>query len=241
MRRRRVRQQRAARGDRQRHVLAVIAIKGDDTELLRERSATVVAAEMPRRERAHRSQRVERHTLAHRLRRQHFARLQSLQLGREPRRAYLRERDASGCEIQRRDADLLSVESERDEQVVLPCVEETGFGQCARRDDPDDLSFHRALGRRDVAHLLADRNGLAQLDQLLQILVDCVIGNAGHRDRRAVRLTASGQRDVEQLRRALRVVEEEFVEIAHPVEEEGVRVVGLDAKILLHHWAVRRL
>ena len=54
--------------------------------------------------------------------------------------------------------------------------------------------------------------------QLREILLDRVIGHAGHRNRRARRLSARGQRDVEQRRGALRVVEEELVEVAHAVE-----------------------
>jgi predicted glycosyl hydrolase (DUF1957 family) len=48
------------------------------------------------------------------------------------------------------------------------------------------------------------------------------------------------KRDVEQPRRFLRVVEEQLVEVAHPVEEQDVWVLGLDAQVLLHHWRVGR-
>ena len=40
-------------------------------------------------------------------------------------------------------------------------------------------------------------------------------------------------------RRALGVVVEQLVEIAHPVEQELVRMLRLDAQILLHHRRVR--
>ena len=66
------------------------------------------------------------------------------------------------------------------------------------------------------------------------------IRHAGHRDRRARRLTARGQRDVEESRGALRIVVEQLVEVAHPVEHQLVRMVGLDAQVLLHHRRVLR-
>ena len=66
-----------------------------------------------------------------------------------------------------------------------------------------------------------------------------MVGHAGHRDRRAGRLAARGERDVEQPRGALGVVVEELVEVAHPVEDELVRMLRLDAQILLHHRRVR--
>ena len=62
--------------------------------------------------------------------------------------------------------------------------------------------------------------------------------HAGHHDRLPGTLAARGQRDVEQPVRAPRVVEEQLVEVAHPVEHERVRMLRLDAKVLLHHRGV---
>jgi hypothetical protein len=49
---------------------------------------------------------------------------------------------------------------------------------------------------------------------------------------------ALGERDVEKLRGAARVVVEHLVEIAHPVEQQDVGMLSLDAQILLHHGGV---
>jgi hypothetical protein len=46
------------------------------------------------------------------------------------------------------------------------------------------------------------------------------------------------KRDVEQAGGLLGIVEEQLVEIAHPVEQQDVRMLGLDAQVLLHHWGV---
>ena len=116
--------------------------------------------------------------------------------------------------------------------------EQVALGQRARRDDADDLALDRPLGRADLADLLADRDRFAEPDQLGEVAVDRVHRHAGHRDRLAGARAARGQGDVEQAMRALRVVEEELVEVAHPVEEERVGMLGLDAQVLLHHRRV---
>ena len=48
-------------------------------------------------------------------------------------------------------------------------------------------------------------------------------------------LAALGQHDSERPARDLRVLEEQFVEIAHPVEQQAVRIGGLDLHVLRHH------
>jgi hypothetical protein len=54
----------------------------------------------------------------------------------------------------------------------------------------------------------------------------------------ARRLAARRQRDVEQLRRTSRIVEEQLVEITHPVEEQQPGMLRLDAEVLLHDRGV---
>ena len=48
-------------------------------------------------------------------------------------------------------------------------------------------------------------------------------------------LAAFGQRDVQRRCRFHGVFEEQFVEIAHAIEQEAVRVIGFDAQKLRHH------
>ena len=99
-------------------------------------------------------------------------------------------------------------------------------------DDARDLAPHRALVHANFAHLLDDGSTLTLADELAKVVVELVIGHAGHRDRRAVRFATLGQRDVQQLRSLARVLEEQLVEIAHPVEHERVRMLRLDAEVL---------
>src|SRR6185369_4564712 len=59
--------------------------------------------------------------------------------------------------------------------------------------------------------------------------------DAAHRDRLAGIRAALGQGDIQAGRRDLGVVEEQFEEITHPVEQQGVAGLVLEAAILGHH------
>ena len=56
----------------------------------------------------------------------------------------------------------------------------------------------------------------------------------------ALVLAALGQHDAERPRGDLGVVEEQLVEVAHPVEQQHAGVLRLDAQVLLHHRRVTR-
>src|ERR1051325_10778205 len=75
---------------------------------------------------------------------------------------------------------------------------------------------------------------MALRDQAVQILVGAVHRHAAHRDVLAEMLAALGQNDAERAARDLGVLEEQLVEITHPVEQEAVRIGVLDLDVLLH-------
>ena len=50
-----------------------------------------------------------------------------------------------------------------------------------------------------------------------------------------VMLAALGEHDAERARGDFGVLEEHLVEVAHPVEQQAVRIGGLDLDVLLHH------
>jgi hypothetical protein len=126
----------------------------------------------------------------------------------------------------------------RPERRVALGLQEPGVGQRPGRHDARDLALDEALARRRVADLVDDDRALAACDQAREMLVERVIRDARHRDRRAGRLPARGQRDVEQPRGALGVAVEELVKIAHPIEQQPVRMLVLEPKVLLHHGGV---
>ena len=68
------------------------------------------------------------------------------------------------------------------------------------------------------------------------------MGEAGHGNGLLSLVSvASGQRDPQQGGSTLGILAEKLVEIAHPKEQERVRVAGLELAILLHHRCRRRL
>src|SRR6185369_7110734 len=81
-----------------------------------------------------------------------------------------------------------------------------------------------------------DRDAKALRDQLVQIFVGAMDRHAAHRDVAPEMLAALGEHDAKRTRGYFGVLEEQFVEIAHPEEQETVRIGGLDLEILLHHW-----
>jgi hypothetical protein len=48
-------------------------------------------------------------------------------------------------------------------------------------------------------------------------------------------LGAFGQGIIERLSCRRRIIKEQFVKIAHPIKQQGLRVLRLDLKILRHH------
>jgi hypothetical protein len=81
---------------------------------------------------------------------------------------------------------------------------------------------------------------MAEPDQPVEILVGAMDRHAAHRDVAAEMFAALGEHDPERARGDFGVVEEQFVEIAHPVEQEAIRIGSLDLDILLHHGRCAR-
>ena len=133
-------------------------------------------------------------------------------------------------------ADLLH----RDHQARAARLEQPLLGNRAGRDQPHDLAPHDRLRSpllrlRRIFELLADGDAMAERDQTVEIVVGALDRDAAHADVFALVLAALGQHDAERPARDLRVVEEQFVEIAHPVEEQAIGIGGLDLEILRHH------
>ena len=168
-----------------------------------------------------------------------LGRRDALERRRQLRRRHFAQAEVAARQIQPGQSGELASRTQGEQQGVPLFVEQRRVGQGAGRDDAHDGALDRALARRRIAHLLADRHRLTQSDQLGQVLLDCVIGHAGHPDRLPGRLTTRRQRDVEQARRLFGVGEEQLVEITHPVKKQDIRMLRLDPQVLLHHWRVR--
>ncbi|MDT4826313.1 hypothetical protein FQZ97_596220 [compost metagenome] len=135
-------------------------------------------------------------------------------------------------------AEIARARMHGEQQRIALVVEQFRIGQRAGRDHPHHLALDRPLAGADLAHLLADGDRFAELDEPREVGVDRVEGHAAHQHRLPGRLAALGERDVEQTRGLFGVGPEQFVEIAHPVEQQGVRMVGFEAQVLRHHRRV---
>ncbi len=69
----------------------------------------------------------------------------------------------------------------------------------------------------------------------MQIFFRALDRHAAHRNVLAQILAALCQHDAERARGGFGVVEEQFVEVAHPVEQQQAGVAGLDLDVLFHH------
>jgi len=122
---------------------------------------------------------------------------------------------------------------------VTAGIEEILLGEGAWCDDAHHIAPHHRLGAAllrlgRILELLADRHLEALADQLGEIAFGGMDGYAAHGDVAAIMLAALGQRDRQSRRCADRILEEELVEIPHPVEQEVVRMRPFDRKILGH-------
>ena len=151
---------------------------------------------------------------------------------------HLRQTEAPASEVEDRDPDRFTTLVHGHEQALPALFEQRLLGDRTRGHDAGDLAFHRALGDPGVAHLLADHDRLAKLHEPGEIPLDGVRRDPGHGDGLARRGAARGKRDVEEARGLPGVLEEKLVEIAHSVEEQQLRVLGLEPEILFHHRRV---
>lgn len=62
--------------------------------------------------------------------------------------------------------------------------------------------------------------------------------HAAHRDRLAIMFAALGQRDIQRPGGFGGILEEQFVEIPHAIEQQAIGIRRLDAQILSHQGEV---
>ncbi len=198
-----------------------------------------VGIEVPRRATAQAWLVVERADRGHVLRDQGFGRAQAGEFGRQ--RGFvvdLRQHAASAGHVDPGQREPRAGACERQQQVVASFVEQRLLGDCAGRDDAHDPALDQALGLRRVADLLADRHRFADPEQPREIGVQLVVRYTRHRDRRACRAAALGQRDVEQARGLARIIVEQLVEVAHAEQQQRVGHLGFGAQVLPHQRCV---
>ena len=160
-------------------------------------------------------------------RRQHAALGSGVLAGQELARRHVEQGDANavgqGATL-RRDG----------EQVVVGGAGEIGgVGQRARRDHADDVALEELLALARRLHLLTDGDLLSGLYQARDVAIGRVVRDAGHR-----RALPGGERDGQQPRAQLGVLQEELVEVAEPEQQQVVGKAALQLPVLLHHRGV---
>ena len=109
-----------------------------------------------------------------------------------------------------------------------------------RRNEPHHIAAHDGFrpalfGELRVLKLFGHRDAKALADELLKIVVGARDRHPAHGDVLAGMFAALRKLDAERIRGRDRVVEEQLKEIAHAVEEQKFRVLGLHLKVLRHH------
>ncbi len=172
----------------------------------------------------------------------HFARPQPGEFGGQVARPHRHRLEPAGRNVGGGQPQLAFAArlGERDQHIVAPAVEQGFLGQRAGGDIADDGACHErlaapclGLGRR--LGLLGDGDAMAALDQPGEIGFGAMHRHAAHRDRLPGMFATAGERNVERRGRHLGVIEEEFEEIAHAVEEQAILRLCLEGEILCHH------
>ena len=240
--------QRAGRAGRQRVVVAAEALEGADAEMALQPLGRRVGAEAPgvvwrQRERAQRRRQVGRRA-APPIGRRHeqLGRADALELLGDQARQLLRPAarrhqlaaaELAGRDVHVREAGPCLAERQCGQEVVPLGVEQPRLGDRAGRDDPRDRAVDQPAAGRRVADLLADRDPVAARDQAGEVAIERLVRDAGQRVPAPLAHLAPGQRDLELARDDLGVLIEGLVEVAHPKEQNRVRVLALEALVLL--------
>ena len=148
--------------------------------------------------------------------------------------AIRRHEEVAGRDIEIGRAEVGVGWDERNEIATL-ALHDVRFGRRSRRHDAHDLAPHQPLRRRRILDLVADRHAKPVLDQLRDVPLGRVIWHPAHRRLRRVAAVTRRQNEIEQRRRALRILVEHLVKIAEPVKENGIRDLALDLEVLLEH------
>ncbi len=232
-------QQRAGGADAERQLVGAKAPEVESAELVGQQPRGARELEMPGRTRAHGSAGAHKLPAGGAFREQQLRGFEALELCFERPVAFgLQYAETPRREIEPGEAEARALAHHRGDQGIGARIQKRSVGHGAGRDDAHHLPLERPFGGCRIAELLADRHALALAHQPREVTVDGVIRHAGHRNRPARGLTARGEGDVEQRGGAAGVVVEELVEVAHAVKEQDVRVLALDAQVLLHHRRV---
>ena len=233
LRRLRILQQRPGRSDSRLQALGPEAGQRGHFELVAEQAASRVVVEIPVRLAGAGDIDAEIGCPAFRV--EDFGRADAFQRGGNLIHRHFDQDELATRQVQAGDAGRVALRGNGEQPDVLLVIDQRRIGQRAGGDDARHSPLDRPLAGCRVANLLANDGGLAELDQSCQVRLQRMKGHAAHLDRHPGRLAAGSQCNVEQACRLFGVFVEQLVEVAHPVKQQGVRVLGLEAQVLDHH------
>jgi len=128
----------------------------------------------------------------------------------------------------------------REEIIIAPGVEQRVFGERAGGDKAHHVTPNHALTAallrfRRILELFAHGHAMTERYEAMEIFLRSLDRHAAHRDVASEMPATLGQHDAERAARNLGIGEEQLVEIAHPVEQQAIRMRRLDLDVLLHH------
>ena len=153
--------------------------------------------------------------------------------------AALRHLESARGHVQEGGAAALALEGQAGEVVVLFLFEHPFAEGDARGEDLRDAALDElVLDERGVLQLVADGHLVAAAHEFLQIALDGVVREAGHRGVAFLAVGAAREHESEHLAHQHGVVGISLVEIADAVQEHGLGVLRLDTEVLLQHRSV---
>ncbi len=173
---------------------------------------------------------------AHRFGQQQLGRTQAGQLGAQLAE-HVRAGELGDFELPGGDVGVghtgVIIDHQRTGQIVVAvAAQQAGLDDRAGRDHADHFPPHQALPGH-LTDLLADGHMVAFFDQPGQVVLDRVVGNAGHWHPGAFGHVARGEHDVQFPGGEFRVLVKRLVEIAQTEKHDRVRVLPFDIQILL--------
>ena len=135
-----------------------------------------------------------------------------------------------GRQIEPRRVEALPIGMEGEQKVVSLCVDLCVRQAGAGRDDASQLPLNE-LARCGRFHLVADGNLDPLVEQLLNIVIRCMKGDARHRH-----AVPMGEGDAKQFGAPFGILEKDFIEIAQTKQQQRIiRELGTNFVPLLHH------
>ena len=122
----------------------------------------------------------------------------------------------------------------RPKEVVFAVVEHVAVDGHARRHQFGDAALHQFLGEFRILKLLADSHTLAGAHESWQIGVKSVVGKSRQLDVLTRTVGTLGERDAQDFRRGDGIGRKRFIEVAHAIEQNGIRMLFLHLEELLH-------